>query len=72
MKELFFALLLFLALCLGAISFAVGGATKFGGTADVRDEFILKPSAAKYLLRVTSAVNDNDINIQLDWYEHSE
>lgn len=51
---------------------ATGPATsKAGGTTSGgRLELVLKQNT-KYLLRITSASDTNDINIILDWYEHT-
>lgn len=61
----------------GALIFEVqfGEATgpassRAGGAGATRQEVILKQNT-KYLIRITSAANDNDISNFFDWYEHT-
>lgn len=44
----------------------VGGS---GGGSRSEAEWILKPNS-KYLIRLTSGSNDNNVNLKLSWYEH--
>jgi hypothetical protein len=44
----------------------VGGS---GGGGRVEGEWILKPNS-KYLIRLTSGSNDNNVNLKMSWYEH--
>ena len=51
---------------------SIGGAAKFGGSTDQRDEWVLDGSQSKYLLLITSAAAANDTSIMLNWYEHTD
>ncbi len=44
--------------------------SRAGGAGATRQEVILKQNT-KYLIRITSAANDNDISNFFDWYEHT-
>lgn len=44
----------------------VGGS---GGGGRVEGEWILKPNS-KYLIKLTSGSDDNNVNLKLSWYEH--
>lgn len=51
---------------------SAGGRNDFGGSLQQRSEWVLDDSATKYLLRITSAQDANDISIYLSWYEHTD
>ena len=50
---------------------STGAFVREGGESRNDEEFILKRNA-KYLLRVTSGTNDNQVCIHINWYEHTD
>lgn len=48
----------------------IGSGRSFGGQVREEAEWILKQNTI-YLLRITSAVNDNNVTWALNWYEHT-
>ena len=49
-----------------------GQSSHGAGSSLLRSEILLKPSGAKYLFRITSAQNGNDVSTLIDWYEHTD
>ena len=52
------------------IHFDCGGGNKQTGVISRNQEIILK-SNTKYIIKVTSSVNNNSVSVNLNWYEHT-
>jgi len=49
-----------------------GSGKKFGGSATHLNEWVLKSNMTYYMLLENQGAGTNEVNIQLDWYEHTD